>query len=73
MIFDFTQDSDTQSWKAELVDGTANFYLRIQDQLDSTTFHEDLQVIQPFYPAGDGTRRNWLTLDSAVTWFKGEN
>lgn len=73
MLFDITRDSDTVSWKAEFVDGTANFYILTQDELDSALIHENLQVVQPFYPAPDGSRRDWLTLDSAVSWFKEED
>ena len=72
MLFDITTDSDTVNWKAELDGNTANFYILRQDELDSAVIHEDLAIVQPFYPAQDGSRRDWLTLDSAVNWFKNE-
>ena len=70
MNFETTIDSDTTSWKAELVDGNANFYILSQDELDSALVHEDLAVVQPFKPEGDGTRTDWINLEEAVTWFK---
>ena len=67
MQFFITYDADgeeaTLEYFAELEEGVANIY-RVESG------QRILTDVQPWYPAGDGTRQDWTDLDQVVTWFK---
>lgn len=64
IIYDDAESEEaTFEYFAELEDGVAKIY-RVDDG------ERNLTDVQPWYPAGDGSRQDWTDLDQVVAWFK---
>ena len=59
---DETEELADEFW-AELVDGEARIH-RVEGA------NRTLTDVQPWYPAGDGTREDWTDLDQVIAWYK---
>jgi len=63
IIYDAESEEATLEYFAELEDGVAKIY-----RVDNG--ERNLTDVQPWYPAGDGSRQDWTDLDQVVAWFK---